>query len=62
MKTLYEKMCDKEYFEKYNKKGNLLRTAEQFNSGRFVVHTYKGVDLSGEYSEQEFNNIKKHFV
>ena len=62
METTYEKECNGGYFAKYNKKGNLLRTAERLNSGRWVIHTYMGLDLSGEYSEQEFNNIKKHFT
>ena len=49
------------YLEKYSKNGNLLRTAEQFNSGNWVVWVYGGTDISGEYTEAEFNKIKKHF-
>ena len=61
MKTLYEKSCNKKYFEKYDKNGNLLRTAEQFESGFWIVHIYKGVDIRGEYSNSEFKKIKKYF-
>ena len=57
----YEKSCKGMYLEKYSKNGNLLRTAEQFNSGNWVVWVYGGTDISGEYTEAEFNKIKKHF-
>ena len=49
------------YLEKYSKNGNLLRSAEQFNSGNWVVWTFNGNDISGEYTEEEFKKIKKHF-
>ena len=61
MQTLYEKQCVNQYLEKYDKNDNLLRTAEQFDSGNWVVCTYKGIDLSGEYSEKEFSKIKNKF-
>jgi len=61
MKTLYEKQCDSEYFEKYDSNHNLMRTAEQFNSGNWVVLVYKGKDISGEYTETEFKSLKKYF-
>lgn len=57
----YEKACKKQYFERFSKNGNLLRTAEQFDSGHWVVHIYKGIDLSGEYTAEEFEKIKKFF-
>jgi len=58
----YEKSCKGEYLEKYSKKGNLLRTAEKFESGNWVVHTYSGVSLSGEYTQEEFTRILNFFI
>jgi len=44
------------------KNGNLLRTAEQFKSGNWVVFTYSGKDISGEYTNNIFQKeIKKYF-
>ena len=57
----YKKACEKKYLEKVSKNGNILRTAEQFDSGCWVVHTYKGIDISGEYTAEEFEKIKKFF-
>lgn len=57
----YEKSCKGMYLEKYSKNGNLLRSAEQFNSGNWVVWTFNRNDISGEYTEEEFKKIKKHF-
>ena len=62
METLYKKACNGQYLEKYNKNGDLLRTAEQFNSGHWVVWVYKGKDISGEYDKKTFDNeIRKYF-
>ena len=59
--TTYEKQCKGMYLCKYAKNGNLLRTAEQFVSGNWVVHVYKGTDIGGEYSDEEFKKIRKLF-
>ena len=59
--SLYEKACNYMYLEKYNKHGDLLRTAEQFTSGNWVVHTYGGKYLDGEYTPKEFKKIRKYF-
>ena len=59
--TTYEKACVGMYLEKYSKNGNLIRTAERFDSGNWVVHVYSGRDISGEYSENEFKQIQKFF-
>ena len=58
--TTYEKQCDGMYLEKYSKNGNLLRTAERFDS-TWVVHVYTGLDITGEYSDTEFKKIRKFF-
>ncbi len=60
MKKLYEKQCNGMYLEKYSKKsGNLLRTAEQFDSGCWVVSEYSSkTNMQGEYTNQEFNKIR----
>lgn len=61
MKSVYEKACSGEYLEKYDKKGNLLRTAELFNNS-WVVWVYRGIDVSGEYSNDIFKKeIRKYF-
>lgn len=61
--TTYEKACAGMYLEKYSKNGNLVRTAEQFGtSGKWVVHVFSGRDISGEYSEDEFIQIKHLFT
>jgi len=57
----YEKSCNGMYLEKYNKKGNLVRTAEKINSSWLVFDYATNLKLSGEYNETEFNSIKKHF-
>lgn len=60
--TLYDKQCKGQFLEKYNTKGNLVRTAEQFESGSWIVSDFDTKKrLSGEYTETEFKNIKKHF-
>ena len=60
--SLYDKATKSQYLEKYSKNGNLVRTAEQFDSGSWVVSVYSGIDISGEYSNEEFNKrIKKYF-
>ena len=59
MKT-YEKATKGMYLEKYSKSGNLMRSAEQLESGNWVVWVYgKYLDISGEYTEEEFKRIKK---
>jgi len=57
----YEKACKGMYLQKFSKNGNLLREAEQFNSGNWVVYVFNGIDISGEYTPEEFNKIKKYF-
>lgn len=60
--SLYEKACKGMYLEKYNKNHNLIRTAEQFYSGNWVVHVITGKDISGEYTDECFKKeIKKYF-
>ena len=61
-KTLYSKACDKEYFEKYSKNGNLLRTAERIGNS-WIISEYpeSKTNLSGEYTEKEFKTIKRYF-
>jgi hypothetical protein len=59
--TTYEKACKGMYLQKFTKNGNLLRTAEKFSSDNWIVHTYLGLDLSGEYTDKEFEKIRKHF-
>jgi hypothetical protein len=56
----YEKQCNGMYLEKYAKNGNLIRTAEYFESGVWVISEYSGSKkaYSGEYSNDEFNSIK----
>lgn len=60
--TLYTKACNKEYFEKYAKNGNLLRTAEKIGTV-WIVSEYpeSKTNLSGEYTEKEFKAIKRYF-
>ena len=56
----YEKATKGMYLEKYSKSGNLMRNAEQLESGNWVVWVYgKYLDISGEYTEEEFKRIKK---
>jgi hypothetical protein len=57
--TTYEKQCKGMYLQKCSKNSNLLRTAEQFESGNWVVHVYSGLDISGEYTDKEFKKIRK---
>jgi hypothetical protein len=59
--THYEKACAGMYLMSFAKNGNLMRTAEQFESGNWVVHVYHGKDISGEYAENEFKQIYKFF-
>jgi|DEB0MinimDraft_4_1074332.scaffolds.fasta_scaffold755096_1 hypothetical protein len=60
--TTYEKVCAGMYLEKYSKDGNLIRTAEQFGgSGNWVVHVFSGLNIGGEYNEDEFKQIRKFF-
>lgn len=59
--TIYEKACNGKYIEKYSKRGNLIRVAEQFNNN-WVVFEYSGkTNIQGEYSEKEFKDIRKRF-
>lgn len=60
MKTTYEKSCDGEYLTSYGKNNNLLRSAELINNS-WIVHTYYGIDIGGEYTENEFKKIRKYF-
>jgi hypothetical protein len=59
--SLYEKECSNQYFEKYDRQFNLMRTAEQFPSGNWVVSVWKGKEIQGEYTPNEFKKIKKYF-
>lgn len=61
MESLYEKQCKGMYLEKHSKTGNLLRTAEQFNSGCWVITEYPSsrTTMQGEYSNQEFNGVRR---
>ena len=61
--SLYEKSTQKRYLEKYAKNGNLIRTAEQFDSGNWVVSEYppSKTNLQGEYTNEEFKEIRKYF-
>ena len=59
--STYEKSCNGMYLEKYAKNGNLMRTAELFSTGTWVVFSYEGKDLSGEYTNDKFQKIRKHF-
>jgi len=49
------------YLEKHSKTGNLLRTAEQFNSDCWVITEYPSsrTTMQGEYSNQEFNGVRR---
>ena len=40
MESLYNKQCKGKYLEKYAKNGNLLRTAEQYESGSWIILEY----------------------
>ena len=61
--TLYEKQCNGMYLEKYSKNGNLLRTAEQFSGGIWVIHEYPDskTNIQGEYTKEEFKPIRKRY-
>lgn len=59
--NLYEKASKNQYLAKHSPNGNLLRTAEQFNSGNWVVSVWKGKSLQGEYTDNEFHKIRKYF-
>ena len=63
MSGTYEKACAGEYLEVFDKNGNLIRTAEQFENGNWVVHTYSTShpDVSGEYSPDKFKRIRRFF-
>ena len=58
----YEKACKEMYLQKFDKSGRLLRIAEQFSSGIWVVYVYFGKNIAGEYTLQEFKKIKKFFI
>jgi len=61
--SIYEKACKNMYFEKYSKNGNLVRTAEQFDGGSWIVLDFNTKKLlNGEYTDKEFKNIKKYFL
>jgi len=61
MESLYEKACKGTYLEKRNKNGDLLRTAEQFNSGMWIITEYPSsrTNIQGYYSDKEFKTINK---
>lgn len=62
MKSLFDKEGDNQYLTKIDSKGNLLRSAEQFESGNWIISIYKGMDIGGEYSDSEFNKkYRKYF-
>jgi len=62
MKSLYRKSCTGRYLKKIGAGFKLIRTAEQFNSGNWVVWVYSGIDISGEYTSEEFEkSIRKYF-
>ena len=52
-----------ELLEKYsNKTHNLIRTAEKFDTGTWIVKEYNSrTNLSGEYTNKEFQKIKRYF-
>ena len=59
--TLHDKQCKGVYLEKYAKNGNLLRTAEQYESGSWVISEYPSsrTNMQGEYTNEEFNSIRR---
>lgn len=57
----FQKVERGDFLEKYDKKGNLMRTAEKFSTGTWIVHCYSGKELQGEYTEEEFKTIRKYF-
>ena len=61
MELLYEKQCKGMYLEKYSKNGNLLRTAEQYENGNWVISEYPSSksNVQGEYSDKEFKSIRR---
>ncbi len=61
MKTIYDKQCKGKYLEKYAKNGNLLRTAEQYENGSWIISEYPSsrTNMQGEYTNEEFNNIRR---
>lgn len=61
MESLYEKQSKGMYLEKYTKNGNLLRTAEQYENGNWVISEYPSskTNMQGEYSDKEFKSIRR---
>ena len=61
MKALYKKQCNGQYLEKYSKNGNLLRTAEQYTNGNWIISEYPSsrTNMHGEYSNDDFNKIRR---
>lgn len=61
MESLYEKQCNGQYLVKYSKNGNLLRTAEQYPNGNWTVSEYPSsrTNMQGEYSNDDFNKIRR---
>ena len=61
MESLYEKQSKGMYLEKYAKNGNLLRTAEQYENGNWVISEYPSskTNVQGEYSDKEFKSIRR---
>ena len=57
----YEKECNNELLTRFSKRGDLMRTVEKFDSGNWVVAVWKGKDLSGEYTDKEFQEIRSYF-
>ena len=58
--TTYGESCNNMYLQKFAKNGNLIRTAERFGSN-WVVQIYSGLNISGEYTEDEFKEVRKFF-
>lgn len=61
--NLYEKAAHNEYLEKHNKNGDLIRTAERFDSGVWIVQEYSKskTNIMGEYSNEEFNKLRNRY-
>ena len=61
MGSLYEKQCNGQYLEKYSKNGSLIRTAEQYSNGNWVISEYPSsrTNMQGEYSNNDFSKIRK---
>jgi len=62
-KSLFEKACAGMYLEENNKDGYLIRTAEQFSSGNWVISEYprSKTNLNGEYTNKEFQKLRNKY-